>query len=249
MSGNTQEIGQERDLGEIERFRQREAAMLRALATIGESAGHLAHEIKNPITAVNVALRAVADQLGEDHQAVLGDLVLRMQRIEKALKRTLSFVRPIDVHESACDAQELFGAAVEELRPEIERAGAQVRVRVAPGGVRFRGDPALLKEVLTNLVANSIEAKPVGAHVDLEAARSSDGSVLLAVEDDGPGVPPALRDSLFQPFASTRSKSSGLGLTIARKLVEAHGGTLDLVRDRTAGARFEIRIPIQGKIP
>src|SRR5436190_4436692 len=82
-------------MSDLELARQREVAMMRAFTTIGESAAQLAHEIKNPITAVNVALRAVADQLGEDHQAVLEDLVVRLQRIEQMMKRTLSFASPI----------------------------------------------------------------------------------------------------------------------------------------------------------
>ncbi len=236
------------DISELKRAQRTETAMLRAFATIGESAALLAHEIKNPITAVNLALRAVADQLGEEHHVVLEDLITRMQRIEQMMRRTLSFAKPIHLRESECDAHELFLATLCLLRPEIERTGTNAESRSERGKVKFRADSALIQDVLTNLVTNGIEAKGEGAHVVLLAELERGGSILLAVEDDGPGVPESLRDSLFKPFVSTKSKGNGLGLAICRKIVEEHGGTLDLARSGAKGTRFEIHLPAQRRI-
>ena len=234
-------IPEGRDISEIKRAQRAETAMLRALATIGESAALLAHEIKNPITAVNVALRAVADQLGEDHRAVLEDLVVRMQRVEQMMRRTLSFARPLDLRRERIDARSLMTDAAAHLADELARAASTIEVD-APAGIDFVADRGLLEEVLANLVRNAIEAKGASARVAL-SARAVGTGVELSVADDGPGVPVASRATLFKPFATTKRKGNGLGLAICRKIVEEHAGTIVLDPDHTAGARFVIRLP------
>lgn len=241
-------IPEGRDISDLKRAQRSEVAMLRAFAAIGESAALLAHEIKNPITAVHVALRAVASELGEDHRVILEDLVTRMQRIEQMMRRTLSFTKPLDLKLSPCTASELFCAVREHLQAEIARANGEVRFEVPSEDVRFICDRQLLRDVLANLVTNSLEAKGRDVRVVLQAAHGADGTVVLAVEDDGPGIPASLIDTLFRPFVTTKSRGNGLGLAICRKVVEEHGGTIQAERGRESGARFEIRIPPERKL-
>lgn len=240
-------IPEGRDISELKRAQRAETAMLRAFAAIGESAALLAHEIKNPITAVHVALRAVATELGEDHRAILEDLVSRMQRIELMMRRTLSFTKPLDIRRVPCTATQLFSGVAAQLQDEIARARAELRVDVPTGDVRFTCDRQLLHDVLANLVTNALEAKGSDAVIVLSAARGPGGAVLIAVEDDGPGIPESMIDSLFRPFVTTKSKGNGLGLAICRKVVEEHGGTITAERGRACGARFEIRLPPEGE--
>jgi PAS domain S-box-containing protein len=236
-------IPEGRDITAIKRAQRTETAMLRAMATIGESAAVLAHEIKNPITGVNLALRAVADQLGEDHKAILEDLVLRMQRLEQLMKRTLSFAKPIDLRLAKLDAKSLFGEVAGTLELELAKHGADVSIDVEPSSLSFAGDRQLLGEVLSNLILNALEAKENGASVIL-SARKEHADVLLSVEDDGPGIPDSVRSTLFKPFTTTKRKGNGLGLAICKKIVEAHGGTISIDRGRMSGARFSLRLPI-----
>lgn len=241
-------IPEGRDISALKRAQRSETAMLRAFATIGESAALLAHEIKNPITAVHMALRAVADQLGEDNREILEDLVARMQRIERMMQRTLSLAKPIELKPATIGVAELCARALAQVRDDVERAGAQVVTKVDPPGVRFQVDPQLVEEVLVNLLSNAIEARagadapPGPAHVRMEARRQADGGLLLAVEDDGPGITSSAAGQIFKPFYSTKRKGNGLGLAICRKIVEEHGGTIGIVA-RNPGARFEIRLP------
>lgn len=234
-------IPEGRDISEIKRAQRAETAMLRALATIGESAALLAHEIKNPITAVNVALRAVADQLGEDHRAVLEDLVVRMQRVEQMMRRTLSFARPLELRRERIESRALLTDTVSHLADELAKAGSAVEV-VAGSGIEFVADRGLLEEVLANLVRNAIEAKGGAVRVTL-SAREAGAEVELSVADDGPGVPESARATLFKPFTTTKRKGNGLGLAICRKIVEEHAGSIALDPTYTAGARFAIRLP------
>jgi len=233
-------IPEGRNVTDLKAAQRAETATLRALATIGESAAVLAHEIKNPITAVNLALRAVADSLGEDHKAVLEDLVSRMQHLERLMRSTLSFARPLQVRLVECDARELLDRTVSRLRPQLEKTRSRAKVAVE-GSVLFQGDPGLLEEVLSNLVSNAIEAKGSGANVLIAAARSGE-AVVLSVEDDGPGVPEDRREAIFKPFVTTKPGGTGLGLAICRKIVEEHEGRMGIESGSSGGARFVIRL-------
>ena len=217
--------------------------MLRSLASIGESAALLAHEIKNPITAVNTALRAVAAELGADQRAVLEDLVLRMQRIEHMMRSTLSLAKPLTLHASVCDAGHLFADALEQLAPLSTRMRCVARLDIKPGGLRFTDDPSLFQEVLVNLITNAIEAGGEGTRIQLSARVESDGATLLAVENDGPPISDSAFATLFRPFMTTKPDGNGLGLPLCKKIVEEHGGTLSAAERRLHGARFEIRLP------
>lgn len=240
-------IPEGRDISQIKRAQRSETAMLRAFATIGESAALLAHEIKNPITAVHMALRAVADQLGEDNREILEDLVARMQRIERMMQRTLSLAKPIELKPALVPVEDLVGRTLGHLADDVARAGATVTTKLDARGVRIEVDPQLLEEVLANLVSNAVEAQQPttggrGAQVLVEARVLSDGGLLLAVEDDGPGITSSAAGQIFKPFYSTKRKGNGLGLAICKKIVEEHGGTIGVVA-RNPGARFEVRLP------
>lgn len=239
-------IPEGRNINELKRAQRTETSMLRALATIGESAAVLAHEIKNPITAVNVALRAVAKQLGEDDRAVLEDLVTRMQKLEALMRRTLSFTRPLQLQIRTVKASELLDATVRSLRPDIVRRGADVRTLVEPADLCFDADRQLLEELLTNLLKNALEAASGAVRVQLEAHGETRGLVLLSVEDDGPGVAESVRTTLFKPFTTTKATGTGLGLAFCKKIADEHGGELAVTRSpELGGARFELRLPRQ----
>jgi len=233
-------IPEGRDVSALKAAQRSETAMLRALATIGESAALMAHEIKNPITAINVALRAVADALGEDHKAVLEDLVGRMKNLEGIMRRTLSFARPLELKLAECDAAEMFAATIASLRDPIARTGAQVGTAVE-GTVRFRADRQLLGEVIANLLSNAVESRDRPVRVVLGASARG-GTVSLWVEDDGPGVPEDQREAIFKPFFTTKGSGTGLGLAICRKIIEEHGGSIVAESGARGGARFQIRL-------
>lgn len=232
-----------RDITEIKRALQRETAIMRSFAQIGESASLLAHEIKNPVTAINAALRAVAKQLGEDERAILTDLVERMRKVEKLMRRTLSLARPLELERAPCSATELLQSVVDLLRDKAAEAGVTLEF---PGADRtdvvVDVDRDRVEEVLLNLVGNAIEAIEGGGRVRVEALPGPE-DVLLRVQDDGPGIPAALVGTLFKPYVSTKSQGTGLGLAIARKIAEAHEGSLDLGSGFLGGACFELRLP------
>jgi two-component system, sensor histidine kinase and response regulator len=236
-------IPEGRDVSALKAAQRAETAVLRALASIGESAAVLAHEIKNPITGVSVALRAVADQLGEDHKAVLEDLVGRMRRLEQLMRGTLSFARPLELRRAPIDAQQLIEETIAHLRSQIAKAGSEVTVNRRAQRVELHGDAQRLEEVLANLISNAIEAVGTGARVELAAECADDGGATITIDDAGPGIPEEKRESIFKPFVTTKPRGTGLGLAICRKIVEAHGGSIAAQRSPAGGARFILHIP------
>jgi len=236
-------IPEGRDITAIKLAQRQETAMLRALAAIGEQAAVLAHEIKNPITAVNLALRAVADHIGEDQQAILEDLVSRMRRLEELMRRTLSFAKPLELRREVIDAQTLFEDTIAHVRTELDKGGAHARALPAAKKIQLVGDAHHIEEVLSNLIRNAVEAKGLGVHITLSAESEKSGWARIHVDDDGPGIPADLRPNLFKPFTTTKRKGTGLGLAICRKIVEEHGGTIAIEDAPTGGARFVLRFP------
>ena len=231
-----------RDVTERKEAERRELTMLRSLATIGESAAILAHEIKNPVTAVNAALKSVGARLGLADREILDDLVERMRRLEMMIRRTLSFVKPIDLHPKDFGARELFEHAVDDSRGPL--AGKQIQVtNQAPAELTVYADPQLMREVLANLVTNAAEAIEQKGAITLGASRTPDGEVALTVEDDGPGLPPSMRGKPIQPFVTSKKSGTGLGLTICRRIVEEHGGTMELAVVEPHGTRVRIVLP------
>ena len=251
-------IPEGRDITELVRARTRETSMLEALAEIGESASILAHEVKNPITALNLALRAVADRMGADERALVEDLVTRMQRLERQIRRTLSFTKPIEIERGTCDLELLADSTLAELRPEFEANGIALEIDVPEDDTTLEADEHLVGEVMGNLMRNALEALtrddgaanpevlPATAPRLVKVCLHSDGAadeIEFAVNDSGSGVPLEMRQELFRPYFTTKAQGTGLGLALCRKIITQHGGTIEVGTSSLGGARFSFRLP------
>lgn len=237
-------IPEARDITELKRAQDRETSMLRALAALGESASLLAHEIKNPITSIHLALRAVASKLGEDEASAIEDLLDRLRRLEATLRRTLSFAKPLDLDAHDTDVLPLLLGPVDQLRPEAESRNIELALEVDRDCPSVCVDEGLVGDLIGNLVRNAIDVVADGGHVSITAHRRPQGGVRIRVEDDGPGIPDSVQETLFQPFVTTKDRGTGLGLPLARKVAEEHGGRLvAFSSDRLGGACFEFELP------
>jgi two-component system sensor kinase FixL len=235
-------LAEGRDISLLKEAQRKELGLHRALAAMGESAAMLAHEIKNPITSVNVALRAVARQLGENERVVLEDLVRRMQKLERTLRRTLSFARPLELELAPTSVEELLEEACAQLEPEARACDVAFEIDVEPGCPPVMADAGHVEEVIVNIVRNALDALEGDGHVRLAAARDGD-RVRITIDDDGPGLPNSVRTTLFRPFTTTKPDGTGVGLALARKVAEEHDGTLDAGDSPLGGARFTLRLP------
>lgn len=237
-------IPEGRDVTDLEEARHAEKKMYMALAEIGESAAVLAHEVKNPITAVNLALRVVADRLGEDSKAVLEDLVSRMQNLERTLRSTLSFAKPLKLDRRSIGSQDLLNGVLAKLRVEFVRAGVLVDSRKDIEDLPLEVDIGKLSEVLDNLLRNAMQATGNGGRILVGCTQRRPGWARITVEDDGPGLPEHLRSSLFKPFVTGRVGGTGLGLPICRRIIEEHGGSIEAADSELGGACFKVKLPM-----
>lgn len=237
-------IPEGRDITELKHAQQRETSMLRALADLGESASLLAHEIKNPITSLNLALRAVASKLGEHEARAVQDLIARLRKLESTLRRTLSFAKPLDLNIERTQVLPLLIEAVEQLRPEAEDREIDILIDGDSSHPDLHVDEELIRDLLCNLVRNSLDVLSSTGEVRVSARRQGPDRIQFAVEDSGPGIPESVRETLFQPFVTTKDGGTGLGLPLARKIAEQHGGRLEVGSSEVlGGARFILELP------
>ncbi len=218
-----------------------------ALATLGEMAAMVAHEVRNPLTGIGGAVQVIATRLPEasPERRVIGSIVERIKTLTLKLEDLLLYARP----RTPLMAEVELGALLEETRALLADSPGQGEVvfeRPATPVV-VAADAALLREAVLNLLLNASqaldEAGITGRPVRLTLTRG-ERTCRIAVADEGPGIPPDVRDRVFQPFFTTRHKGTGLGLAIVRRMVEAHGGTVDLVCPPDGGTVMTIELPL-----
>lgn len=235
------------------RDRREEFAHASRLTEAGEMTAALAHEINQPLTAgmsYARAARKIARRDGASPQLldILDKTVAQAERADRVMRSLRDFVRK---GESRVQAVEIAGAVAESLvlaGPEMRRRGVEVTTEIAPGLPPVSADPIQVQQVLLNLVRNAAEALVDTAdgrrRVTLSAGPGGPGFVEIAVRDTGPGFSELVERNLFAPFVTTKADGMGLGLSIARSIVESHGGTLNGYRPPEGGAIFRFTLPI-----
>lgn len=221
------------------------------LASLGVLAAGVAHEIRNPLTAIKFRLFSLRRSLppewagDEDLGVISGELT----RLERIVRDFLQFARPSDPELVPAAVARIAEEVCDLLGAELRRSG--VRLSLEPGPPAWvRADPQQLKQVLINLVRNAAESIEGEGRVTLRVRRATtalrgpeEPVVVLGVEDDGRGIAPDIERRLFDPFFSTREGGTGLGLPIAARIVDKHGGTLRYQTQPGRGTTFEIVLP------
>jgi two-component system sensor histidine kinase PilS (NtrC family) len=229
-------------------LRAMEEAVARAnrLAELGQVAAGLAHELRNPLAAVSgcVELLRGAQGLADEDQRVL-DIVLReTARLDQLLSRFLEFSRPTPPQKRDADLAVLAAETLDVFTADPAAAGLTIERSLAPSAVSCDADQ--LRQVLWNLLSNAAQAMTGagrGGRLRVSCEPQPDGGALLAVEDDGPGIPAEEQPRIFTPFFTTKAKGTGLGLAVVERIVHAHGGAVAVRSAPGAGARFSVRLP------
>lgn len=234
---------------ELAQGRERLVALKRAEAW-AEMARQVAHEVKNPLQPMRMAAQLLQRARAENDpraEAVADRLARTVLEQTQALDRIAGDFRAFAGVAPAQRTPVRFDDWLHELRDQCAGlfAGKPLELRFTPGAgdAQVALDSNTMARVFVNLVQNALEAAPAGAVVSLGSRVDGDRAV-VEITDDGPGVPDAVRQHLFEPYFTTKSSGTGLGLAICRRLVEAHGGTIRLVRSRAGETVFTIELPV-----
>ncbi|HET9597814.1 MAG TPA: ATP-binding protein, partial [Anaeromyxobacteraceae bacterium] len=217
------------------------------LATVGSLAAGLAHEIGTPLHVISATAEWLLLGGPEvERERRLREIVGETDRISRLVRELLGFARggaggaapgPVEVAPAVERALSLLALAADKRRVRIEAA-------VDPGLPPVLADPDGLHQLLVNLVVNAVQAVAEGGRVAVSARAAEGGAqVVLEVHDDGPGVPPPLRERVFDPFFTTRADGTGLGLAVCARIVAALGGDLRVGDGPLGGARFTAQLP------
>jgi signal transduction histidine kinase len=219
------------------------------LATLGQMAATVAHEIKNPLSAI----KSIAQVMGEDetlNQEYARDLSLivgETDRLGRSVTQLLSFARTETPAELPLRADPLIQSVVRLFQVSAEQQGIKLSVNLGRDEELDGAAVSALRVALSNLLLNALQASPAGGEVAITQTLE-DGGLLVVVEDNGPGIRDDLRQRIWEPFFTTKQRGTGLGLAIVRKRMQEAGGTARLgAHVNGRGARFELRVPLQNR--
>ena len=226
---------------------ERALARQEHLASLGRAATTIAHEVKNPLSAI----KALAQVMREDQEVLEKydrDLVFMIEeadRLDRSIMQLLSFSRPLPAQQGGVDLSGLVEDVARALARQYAGEGVRVEHQVEPNLRLETGDPETARQVLLNLTLNAIQASEPGATVLLAVGRLPDGAVQVTVTDEGPGISAAIRDRIFEPFFTTKQRGTGLGLAIVQKNVHYLGGVVNVESPvaEGRGTRIQVRLP------
>jgi two-component system sensor kinase FixL len=215
-----------------------------ALTRLGEMAAVVAHEVKNPLTGIRGAIQVIGSRLpaGSKDVQVVGDIVARIDALNDLMKDLLLFARPPQPRLAPVDVIALLKTVADLVRQDP--ALHDLRMEVTGEAPLLIADAELLKIVVQNLLINGAHAMQGHGPIRISVT-ADDGVCQITVADAGPGIAPEVRAKLFTPFFTTKARGTGLGLSTAKRLVEAHGGTLAIECPPTGGTSATIRLPVR----
>ncbi len=232
----------------IERERRKHRALLRAesLAAIGRTVSEVAHDLKTPLIGIGGLLSQCLRSLPNDtldHKKL--ELVIEeAARLESMVNEMLYFARPLELHPTKANLNEVVRQCTEITRGMAEKANVELKADLDASLPSLMLDVSRLKQALLNLVTNAIQASPTGEHVIVKAYPVKKW-VQIEVSDCGRGIKEEDQEIIFAPFFSTKRGGTGLGLAIVKKIIEAHGGKIFFRSNSEMGATFVVQLPLR----
>jgi two-component system sensor histidine kinase FlrB len=214
---------------------------------MGEMAATLAHQIRTPLSSALLYLGHLGrnDLSAEQREKFSGRMRERLQLMERQVNDMLAFSRGHGPQMELLNVSALLAASLQLVQPLADLRGSHLSLSDRSGGDTWLlGNPDALQGAFSNLIHNALEHGGQGVRVRVELARTTDGMARLRFRDDGPGVPEDIRDQVFNPFFTTASDGTGLGLAVVQSVILAHHGRVELESGECAGACFSIELPL-----
>jgi signal transduction histidine kinase len=246
-----------KDLTRVEQLEERERLRDR-LATLGEMAAAIAHEVKNPLASIEVMAGVLKRQMTSESEALetLNDIIKEAKMANAIVVEVLEFVRPIQLQVERASLDDVIKDSITLAEGKMRRGAVSIGMHIAPEIPELLADPHQLRQLFSNLLANAFEALGGEGHVEIRATllpgedepagatEPQPPQVVVEVRDNGPGIGPDDLERIFSPFFTTKPQGTGLGLAIVRKVVDAHDGHIDAVSARGHGATFRVTLPV-----
>ncbi|HXV77989.1 MAG TPA: ATP-binding protein [Candidatus Polarisedimenticolaceae bacterium] len=217
---------------------------------VGLLASGLAHEIRNPLNAMSMNLQMLEEELQgvelaehDDLGELLESTKSEIQRLESLVNNFLAYARPSPPRLASRNLNGVVREVLKFLEVDFRQSKVELRSELEPLLPDTEIDDTQFKQALLNLLVNARQVLSAGGVVTVRTRAGARGEIVLEVEDDGPGIPREMRERIFEVFYSSRGGGTGLGLPIARQIIERHGGTIELDSEEGRGTRFTIHLP------
>ncbi len=216
------------------------------LVALGEMGSALAHNLRNPLASIRSSAEVLIEtETDELHREIARDVIALVDRMEQWIRELLTSLRPVEHAPEAVRLDRLLQDLLQGLEPDL----AQHHIRLEPHLTAelpvVHADAQLLQQALQSLVVNAIEAMPEGGTLTVSAGQSADRRRLhLRISDTGTGIPGDQLGQVFKPFFTTKSKGLGVGLALTRRIVERHGGSIELHSEPGQGTRVDVWLPV-----
>jgi PAS domain S-box-containing protein len=214
-----------------------------ALARVGQMAAVVAHEVRNPLAGIKGAMQILMSRRlpGDGELSVMTDITQRIDALSELINDLMVFARPRPLTFQSVDLRVLVDEAITSVRRDP--AAARLDVAVSGDSVPATVDVESVRSAVSNLVINAVQALGGSGRLSVRVARQQD-TAIIEVDDNGPGIPEALRDQVLEPFFTTKARGGGLGLPIARRTAERHGGFLSLSCPDSGGTTVALVLPL-----
>jgi signal transduction histidine kinase len=239
-----------RDAESVRRI-ENEIELSRRLAAIGRLTSGVAHEVKNPINAIVVHLELLREKMraiDPDTRRHLNIIGREIHRLDRVVQTLVDFNRPVDLRLSDFDLRRLAEDVVSLASPEAARQGVDMKTSFAREPLLVRADADLIKQALLNVVLNGVQAMTDGGILSVGAYRNEIAAT-IEVRDQGSGIPPEIRDKIFNLYFTTKRAGSGIGLAMSYRVMQLHNGALDFVTEMGRGTTFRLVLPLLTAAP
>jgi len=219
----------------------------RHLTALGTMAATLAHEIRNPLGAMKGLTQLAQEDLPRDHktQSLMSTVVREAERLEQLVTDLLTFARPRDPQINRFDFRALLSEVKTGLQPKLDASRINIEIEGGTVPLVIDSDENGLRQILLNILLNAMDVTPADGTIHVRIRHDLKGGILTTeVDDPGPGFGDRDAEELFQPFATDKTKGTGLGLPISRQIAERLGGTLTLAALGEGGTRCTLRLPL-----
>lgn len=227
-----------------------ELVQLRRLAELGTLTGVLAHEIKNPLSTVGLNLQLLQEDLAST-DGMQDRLRSRLETVQRETTRLrdflddfLRYAGKLELDRQPTDLNLLLEELVDFFAPQAQLQRVQLRLQRSQSPLIAAVDAKVIKQAVLNLMINAVQAMTNGGELILSATADANGQAIIDVTDTGPGIDPERLDKIFQAYYSTKRGGTGLGLAMARRIAQEHGGSLTVTSVPGKGSRFSLAVPM-----